>query len=362
MGNKILDILSKAAEDAVDAAEAKKQKKITDSKPTMINLPPISMSPHGYAPIPNSFRPPVTEQKTRVGLSPIQADMSLEDVQTIHPNDFVMEDDKTSEADVLHFEDANAVDDVDFTLPDASADIEIDPNIDPNMDISLDIDVIDDVNDETIGISQADAASQQLISELQQEIARLNVELEETQSKLAASETRVLQIQEKLIRTTADFDNYRKRTNRDQEQYKTQAEERIVNDFLAVQDNFERAIQHVQTANDFDSLMHGVKLTNKMYTAALAKHGCVSFDSLGKPFDPNYHDVLSRVEDDTVPNNTIVQEHLKGYMMRDHLLRPALVVVAQNSTYSSQTAPAVTRSQESQDSDNTLSTSTPETH
>lgn len=354
MGNKILDILSKAAEDAVDAAEAKKQKKITDSKPTMINLPPISMSPHGYAPITNSFRPPVTEQKTRVGLSPIQANMSIEDVQTINPNDvsFAMEDDVPAEEDVLHFEDANAVDDVDINLPGTADDIDIDSN----MDISLDIDVIDDAADT---VTQDSGTDQQRINELQAELNQLKVELEETQSKLAASESRVLQIQEKLIRTTADFDNYRKRTARDQEQFKAQAEERIVNDFLAIQDNFERAIQHVQTANDFDSLLHGVKLTNKMYTAALAKHGCVSFDSLGKHFDPNYHDVLSRVEDDTVPNNTIVQEHLKGYMMRDHLLRPALVVVAQNSTYVSQSAPAVAKSQ---DSDTTLSTSTPETH
>lgn len=333
MGNKILDILSKAAEDAVDAAEARKQKQILDSKPTMLNLPPVTMSPsprQGYAPVPNAYRPiesykkmrvtPIgeSEQKTRLGLTPIQS--SPNDVQTLRPDEvtFVMED---ASNDVLQLSDANDVDDVAISLPDASADIDLDPN----MDISLDID-IDDVE-----VEPKEDASQAAVETLQNEVMQLKQALEENLAKLASAESRALQLQEKLIRATADYDNYRKRVTRDQEQYKTQAEKQIVNDFLAVQDNFERAIQHAQTANDFDSLMHGVKLTNKMYTAALAKHGCVSFESLGKPFDPNYHDVLSRVEDNTVPNNTIVQEHLKGYMLRGMLLRPALVVVAQSN-------------------------------
>ena len=336
MGNKILDILSKAAEDAVDAAEARKQKQILDSKPTMLNLPPVTMSPsprQGYTPIPNAYRPiesdkkvrvspsPIgeSEQKTRLGLTPIQS--SPNDVQTLRPDEvaFAMED---ASNDVLQLSDANSVDDMVISLPDASADIDLDPS----MDISLDID-IDDVE-----VEPKEDASQAAVETLQNEVMQLKQALEENLAKLASAESRALQLQEKLIRATADYDNYRKRVTRDQEQYKTQAEKQIVNDFLAVQDNFERAIQHAQTANDFDSLMHGVKLTNKMYTAALAKHGCVSFESIGKTFDPNYHDVLSRVEDNTVPNNTIVQEHLKGYMLRGILLRPALVVVAQNTS------------------------------
>jgi molecular chaperone GrpE len=131
------------------------------------------------------------------------------------------------------------------------------------------------------------------------------------------------------VRSTADFDNYRKRTLRDQDKFKTQAEKKIISDFINVMDNFERAIAHAKVSTDFDTLLHGVELTSKMFIAALAKHGCTSFNSLGEQFDPNYHDVLSKVDDATVPHNSIVQEHLKGYIMQGSLLRPALVVVAQ---------------------------------
>ena len=67
-----------------------------------------------------------------------------------------------------------------------------------------------------------------------------------------------------------------------------------------------------------------------MYLAALGKFGCVPFESLGEVCDPNYHDVLERVINSSVPHNTVVVEHLKGYLMHDRVLRPALVGVAQH--------------------------------
>ena len=136
---------------------------------------------------------------------------------------------------------------------------------------------------------------------------------------------------DRIVRLTADFDNYRKRIARDQDQMKNQAEERIVSSFLGVMDNFERAIAHAKQSKDYDQLLQGVELTSKQYLSTLAKHGCVPFDSMGKEFDPNYHDVLQRTIDPNVPHNSVVQEHLKGYMMHDHVIRPALVVVAQHS-------------------------------
>lgn len=341
MGNKILDILSKAAEDAVDAAEARKQKQISDAKPTMLNLQPVAkVACQGCPPPPPSNRAGMTEQKTKIGLTPIQPNRRVDDVQTFSPKNIasVFENGMTAGEDILHLQDAIAAEEAHKDALFRSENISTASDA-SDMDISLDIDL-----ETTAAFSQEIQEKQAIIDALQAQIAKLNASLEEVQSKLSASESRVLQLQEKLIRTSADFDNYRKRTARDQEQFKLQAAERIISDFLTVQDNFERAIQHAQTTSDFDSLMHGVKLTNKMYTAALGKHGCVSFDSLGQIFDPNYHDVLNRVEDDTVANNTIVQEHLKGYKMNDHLLRPALVVVAQNSNPSSSTH-AVSESQ-----------------
>ena len=71
-------------------------------------------------------------------------------------------------------------------------------------------------------------------------------------------------------------------------------------------------------------------MTGKLYLAVLAKLGCIPFDSMGEICDPVFHDVLQKVVNNDVPNNSIVQEHLKGYIMHERVLRPALVVVAQN--------------------------------
>ena len=161
--------------------------------------------------------------------------------------------------------------------------------------------------------------------ELTQAVQHLNAANEEN-ARLAASEK---QLSDRIVRLSADFDNYRKRVARDQELQKHQIEERIVVSFLSVMDNFERAIAHAKQSSDYEQLLRGVELTSRMYLSTLAKHGCVPFDSLGMTFDPVYHDVLQRVIDPEKEDNVIVQEHLKGYMMHDRVVRPALVVVSQ---------------------------------
>ena len=152
--------------------------------------------------------------------------------------------------------------------------------------------------------------------------------LTEEKEKLMQSEKA---LNERVVRLSADFDNYRKRVVRDQELTRNQLEERIVVSFLTVMDNFERAIAHAKQSSDYDQLMRGVELTSRMYLSTLAKHGCVPFDSVGKTFDPVYHDVLQRVINPEEEDNVIVQEHLKGYIMHERVVRPALVVVSQQS-------------------------------
>lgn len=174
------------------------------------------------------------------------------------------------------------------------------------------------------------AATQELLKKAQTENAQMRMlydQIQRSSDQLRAAQKAA---SEKNARLSADFDNFRKRVARDQEQMKNQAEEKIVLGFLGVMDNFERAIAHAQQSSDFGQLMQGVELTSKLYLGALAKLGCVPYDSMGAVCDPVYHDVLQRVVDPNVPHNTVVQEHLKGYMMHDRVIRPALVVVAQH--------------------------------
>lgn len=170
-------------------------------------------------------------------------------------------------------------------------------------------------------------------------IASLENEIEEIQRKSQAVSTTEIDelhaqnkaLNDRIVRISADFDNYRKRVLRDQDQNKEQAEERIVTGFLPVIDNLERALNHARQSNDFEKLLQGVEMTYRLYLQTLGKLGCTPFESLGQDCDPNYHDVLQRVIDDEKEHNTIVQEHLKGYIMHDRVLRPALVVVSQHS-------------------------------
>lgn len=170
-------------------------------------------------------------------------------------------------------------------------------------------------------------------------IASLENEIEEIQQKSQAVSTTEIDelhaqnkaLNDRIVRISADFDNYRKRVLRDQDQNKEQAEERIVTSFLPVIDNLERALNHARQSNDFEKLLQGVEMTYRLYLQTLGKLGCTPFESLGQDCDPNYHDVLQRVIDDEKEHNTIVQEHLKGYIMHDRVLRPALVVVSQHS-------------------------------
>ena len=174
------------------------------------------------------------------------------------------------------------------------------------------------------------ATAREALQKAETENGQLRVFNEHIQK--SADQVRAAQKQatEKCARLSEDFDNYRKRVARDQAQMKNQAEERTVLGFLGVMDNFERAIAHARQSSDFEQLMQGVELTSKLYLAALAKLGCTPYNSLGAVCDPVYHDVLQRVIDPSVPHNTVVQEHLRGYIMHDRVIRPALVVVAQH--------------------------------
>ncbi len=224
------------------------------------------------------------------------------------------------------------------------------PSKSKKMDPFLDLSAFEDPNVLSEREKQL-AEKDKLIEDLQKQLAahqRLNAVFQNQQSvfksqmetlqakflelKNENDQLRAIQKQynDKLVRANADYDNYRKRVARDQELMKFQAEEKIVSGFLPVMDNLERALTHAKQSDDFAKLFQGVEMTSKLYLAALAKHGCKPYDSLGKTVDPVYHDVLQRVVNDDVPHNIIVQEHLKGYMMHDRVLRPALVVVSQH--------------------------------
>lgn len=171
--------------------------------------------------------------------------------------------------------------------------------------------------------------TQEEIAALQSKLAAQRKEISEQTERMAVMAAQIATQNDRIARMTADFEQYRRRVTRDQESAREQAQERVALAMLPVIDNLERALAHAHAGRDFESFLDGVEMTHRLYAQALAKLGCTSYESVGAECDPVYHDVLRKVEDDTVPHNVVIREHLKGYRMHDRVLRPALVDISQ---------------------------------
>ncbi len=139
----------------------------------------------------------------------------------------------------------------------------------------------------------------------------------------------------KYLRLYADFENYKKISARNKEELLKYANEELMTDILTVIDHLELALQHSSEDNaDSASLAEGVDLTLKELKNVLAKHGLAVIDASGKPFDPSIHHAMSQIETADAEENTVVREFRKGYMLRDRVLRAALVGVAKKPVQS----------------------------
>ncbi len=133
---------------------------------------------------------------------------------------------------------------------------------------------------------------------------------------------------DKYVRLYADFENYKKIAARNKEELHKYANTDLMTDILTVIDHLELALEHSVDKEASTSLAEGVQLTLKELTNVLEKHGLAAIDALGKPFDPSVHHAMSQVESEDARVNTVVKEFRKGYMLRERVIRAALVGVA----------------------------------
>ena len=131
-----------------------------------------------------------------------------------------------------------------------------------------------------------------------------------------------------LQRLQADFDNYRKRTQKEKTELIKYASERLVGELLPVLDNFDRAVSAAKVNPDFTSFSQGVEMILRQMQAALSKEGLKAMDAVGRPFDPNLHEAVLRVASDEHPENTVVEELQKGYYLKEKVIRPSMVTVS----------------------------------
>jgi molecular chaperone GrpE len=134
---------------------------------------------------------------------------------------------------------------------------------------------------------------------------------------------------DRFLRVAADFENYKKRSAKQMEDLQKFATQNLLTDFLSVVDNLERAITTVnEDPQSKTSVLEGLNMTLREALRVFEKHGVTPFESCGRTFDPKYHQAMMQEETSACPENTILSEFQKGYMIHDRLLRPAMVVVA----------------------------------
>ena len=146
--------------------------------------------------------------------------------------------------------------------------------------------------------------------------------------KIKELEGRLEQAEERVLRTAADAENFKKRLQREKEEQTRYANETFMRELLPVIDNLERALQHSADAPNQEGLVEGLNMTLKFFIDALARLGCTVLEAIGKTFDPNFHEAVSQEESSKVEPNTVLKELQKGYMLKERLLRPAMVIVS----------------------------------
>ncbi|MBW2367245.1 MAG: nucleotide exchange factor GrpE [Deltaproteobacteria bacterium] len=153
--------------------------------------------------------------------------------------------------------------------------------------------------------------------------------LESLQNELDAAKTEASQNYDRLLRVSAEFENYKKRAVRDSQELRKYANEEFVKLMLPVVDNLERAIESADdSAGSNASLLEGVKLTLTELLKMFDRFYIKAIDAIDQPFDPMFHQAIMQEGSDEKPENTVIREMQKGYLMHDRLIRPSMVVVS----------------------------------
>lgn len=150
--------------------------------------------------------------------------------------------------------------------------------------------------------------------------------------KIEALEKENEALNDRLLRASAEFENYKKRLDRQWTDFKKYAHESLVKELLTIVDNLERA---VVAADDEEAsitgLVEGVEMTLQEILRVFERFKVAPIKAVGEIFDPNFHQAVSKQESDEAEDNTVIEEYQRGYLIHDRLLRPSMVVVASAS-------------------------------
>ncbi|MBW1709355.1 MAG: nucleotide exchange factor GrpE [Deltaproteobacteria bacterium] len=138
--------------------------------------------------------------------------------------------------------------------------------------------------------------------------------------------------QDLYIRATAEQENVRKRLNREKDEVIKFANENLIQELLPIMDNLERAIDHAENdGSDQEGVIEGVRMTYQAFQTIMEKFGVQTVAALGEKFDPQYHEAIMQEEDPDSEDGTVIKEIQKGYLLKNRLIRPAVVIVSKRT-------------------------------
>ncbi|MDJ0815119.1 MAG: nucleotide exchange factor GrpE [Desulfobacterales bacterium] len=157
--------------------------------------------------------------------------------------------------------------------------------------------------------------------------------LGDLEDRLKATEQEARENYDRLLRVSAEFENYKKRASREMEEFRKYSNQSLIKELLSVVDNLELAMSSTSGHEAIDQgLLQGLEMTHREILKVFEKFAVKPISASGEPFDPTYHEAVMQEETDEVPENTVVNEMQKGYLIHDRLLRPSMVVVAKSKT------------------------------
>lgn len=147
--------------------------------------------------------------------------------------------------------------------------------------------------------------------------------------KIKELEKKLAEYENSYLRLRADFDNYRRREQKERESFKKYQAQDLISSLLPALDNFERAMQVEPENEQSKTLIQGMDMIYRELIKALEAEGAVQIEAVGKEFDPHLHQAVMQVEDASYDSNIVVEEFQKGYQLKDRVIRPSMVKVNQ---------------------------------
>jgi molecular chaperone GrpE len=133
---------------------------------------------------------------------------------------------------------------------------------------------------------------------------------------------------QRFLRVQADFDNFRRRSRQEKEEFAKYASSKLIEQLLPVVDNFERALATMKETTDTESLLKGIDMIFRLLSQVLEQEGLTPIEAVGQPFNPELHQAIMTVESAEHDEGTVLEEIQKGYNLKDKILRPSMVKVS----------------------------------